>query len=77
MATSKKSIKPKVRCPKCGAEIEIDPKTQEGEIIECPDCGTELEIVKKGLRFDVEAIEEFSGRDELGGDEEEGGEDLE
>ena len=70
MPREKKSRKPKVKCPQCAAEIELDPKTQEGEIIECPDCSCELEIVKKGERFDVEALEErFDGRDDLGGEE--------
>jgi lysine biosynthesis protein LysW len=58
MTPAKKSSKPKVKCPRCGAEIELDPKTGESEIIECPDCACELEVVKKGVRFDVESIEE-------------------
>ena len=71
MAGAKKLQKPKVKCPKCGAEIELDPKTQEGEVIECPDCGCELEIVKKGTRLDVEALEENVGdKDDLGEAEE-------
>ncbi len=71
MAGAKKPQKPKVKCPQCGAEIELDPKTQEGEVIECPDCGCELEIVKKGTRLDVEALEENPGeKDDLGEAEE-------
>ena len=71
MAGAKKSQKPKVKCPQCGAEIELDPKTAEGEVIECPDCGCELEVVKKGTRLDVEALEENLGeKDDLGEAEE-------
>ncbi len=71
MAGAKKLQKPKVKCPHCGAQIGLDPKTQEGEIIECPDCGCELEIVKKGARLDVEALEENVGsKDDLGEAEE-------
>jgi lysine biosynthesis protein LysW len=49
---------PKVICPECGAEIDIDAKTEEGTLIECPECGTELEVVRKGSKFDVELVEE-------------------
>lgn len=76
MALAKKTQKPKVKCPQCGAEIELDPKTQEGEIIECTDCACELEIVKKGSKFDVEAIEETWRQQEDLGEAEES-EDLE
>ena len=70
MVAAKKSQKPKVKCPQCGAEIELDSKTQEGEIIECPDCGTDLEIVRKGIKLDVETLEEKWKQDEdLGGAE--------
>lgn len=33
-----------VECPVCGAEIELDEDTVEGELITCPECGTELEV---------------------------------
>ncbi len=67
MVSPKKSQKPKVKCPRCGAEIELDSKTQEAEIIECPECGCELEVVKKGFKFDVESIEEkLAEKDDLG-----------
>jgi alpha-aminoadipate carrier protein LysW len=76
MASPKKSQKPKVKCPQCGAEVDIDPKTEEGEIIECPECGCELEIVKKGTKFDVECVEDsMKENDDLGEGEE--AEDLE
>jgi len=71
MAPAKKSNKPKVKCPRCGAEIELDPKTQESEIIECPECSCELEVVRKGAKFDVEAMEEARKEgDDLGEAEE-------
>jgi len=67
MVSPKKSQKPKVKCPRCGAEIELDSKTQEAEVIECPECGCELEVIKKGAKFDVESIEEKLGeKDDLG-----------
>jgi len=34
-----------VECPECGAQINLAPDTEEGEIITCPDCGVELEVV--------------------------------
>jgi len=71
MAPAKKSNKPKVKCPCCGAEIELDPKTQEGEIIECPECSCELEVVRKGAKFDVEATEKSRKEEEDLGEAEE------
>lgn len=32
-------------CPVCGAEVNLEEDTVQGELIECPDCGTELEVV--------------------------------
>jgi len=32
-------------CPECGAEIELEAGTIEGELLECPDCGSELEVL--------------------------------
>ena len=34
-----------MECPECGAELELAPDVEEGEIIVCPDCGVELEIM--------------------------------
>ena len=71
MSPAKKSAKPKVKCPKCGADIELDAKTAEGELIECPDCSCELEIVKKGDKLDVECLsEKWQAGDDLGENEE-------
>ena len=33
-------------CPECGADIELDAGTMQGEIIPCPECGVELEVTK-------------------------------
>ncbi len=32
-------------CPECEADIILDAKAEENEIIVCPDCGVDLEIV--------------------------------
>ncbi|MBM4430393.1 MAG: lysine biosynthesis protein LysW [Chloroflexi bacterium] len=32
-------------CPECAAEIQLDDKTMEHEIVVCPDCGVELEVI--------------------------------
>jgi alpha-aminoadipate carrier protein LysW len=32
-------------CLECGAELELAPDVEEGEIIVCPDCGVELEVL--------------------------------
>lgn len=34
-----------VECPECGAQINLPPDTEEGEIITCLDCGVELEVL--------------------------------
>jgi alpha-aminoadipate carrier protein LysW len=34
-----------MECPECGAELDLAPDLEEGEIIVCPECGTELEVV--------------------------------
>ncbi len=31
-------------CTECEAEIQLDPSTEVGEIIQCPDCGMDLEV---------------------------------
>jgi alpha-aminoadipate carrier protein LysW len=32
-------------CTECEAEIELNPSTEVGEIIQCPDCGLDLEVI--------------------------------
>lgn len=32
-------------CPECAAEISLDDKVVEGEILTCADCGAELEVI--------------------------------
>jgi alpha-aminoadipate/glutamate carrier protein LysW len=37
-----------VRCPKCGAEVDVDEdEVEEGEILTCLECETDLEVVQK------------------------------
>src|SRR2546425_11415513 len=34
-----------IRCPDCGAEIDVDEdEVEEGEILSCPECESELEV---------------------------------
>ena len=48
----------KVKCPECGAEIEVAEDAIVGEIISCPDCGLELEIVKiEGSKIEVKSVQ--------------------
>ncbi len=36
-----------IRCPECGAEMDVDEdEVEEGEILSCPECETELEVVQ-------------------------------
>jgi alpha-aminoadipate carrier protein LysW len=35
-------------CPVCGAVIELEPDTIQGELKDCADCGTELEVAGIG-----------------------------
>ncbi len=34
-----------VECPECGAQIDLAPDTEGGEILACHDCGVELEVI--------------------------------
>jgi alpha-aminoadipate carrier protein LysW len=34
-----------MECPECGAELDLAPNVEEGEIVVCPDCGVELEVL--------------------------------
>ena len=37
-----------VRCPKCGAEVDVDEdEVEEGEILTCLECEADLEVVQK------------------------------
>lgn len=38
------SVLEPVECVECGASIELDADTMQGEIFVCPDCGVELEV---------------------------------
>jgi alpha-aminoadipate carrier protein LysW len=36
-----------VRCPDCGAEIDVDEdEVEEGEILSCAECEAEMEVVQ-------------------------------
>jgi len=36
-----------IRCPDCGAEIDVDEdEVEEGEILSCPECESELEVTQ-------------------------------
>src|SRR5262245_65500352 len=36
-----------IRCPDCGAEIDVDEdEVEEGEILSCPECEMELEVTQ-------------------------------
>jgi len=35
---------PKVICPECDGDVQIDAATATGDIIECDNCGVELEV---------------------------------
>jgi alpha-aminoadipate carrier protein LysW len=34
-----------VECIECGAELNLEPDVELGEIVVCPDCGLELEVM--------------------------------
>ena len=34
-----------VNCLECGAELDLAPDVEVGEIVVCPDCGIELEVM--------------------------------
>ena len=34
----------RVECPVCGADVELQADTEQGELVECGDCGTDLEV---------------------------------
>ena len=47
-----KRIKPKLKCPSCGALFERDPMS-----FACPSCGTDGEPTEIGKEFYIESIE--------------------
>jgi alpha-aminoadipate carrier protein LysW len=34
-----------MECPECGADLDLAPDVEEGEIVVCSDCGVELEVL--------------------------------
>ena len=39
------AVAEKAACPECGADVELGPKVEKGEIVQCSDCGSDLEVV--------------------------------
>src|SRR5215467_6298913 len=74
-----------IRCPDCGAEIDVDEdEVEEGEILSCPECEMELEVTQthpvhlNPISDDLEEEEDEEGEDvEEEEDDEEDDEDLE
>jgi alpha-aminoadipate carrier protein LysW len=74
-----------IRCPDCGAEIDVDEdEVEEGEILSCPECEVELEVTQthpvhlNPISDDLEEEEDEEGEDvEEEDDEEEDEDDLE
>jgi lysine biosynthesis protein LysW len=64
-----------VRCPECGAELDVDEdEVEEGEILACPECEVEIEVVqvhpvRLNVISDEDEIEEEESEDSEDGDE--------
>lgn len=48
----------KARCPECGAEVDLGPSPEPGDVVECPECGARLVIKRSGRRYRLEPAEE-------------------
>jgi alpha-aminoadipate carrier protein LysW len=68
-----------VRCPDCGASIDVDEdEVEEGEIMSCPECEVELEVVSKSpVQLNSLADEDEEDEEETDEEEDEIDEDLE
>jgi alpha-aminoadipate/glutamate carrier protein LysW len=71
-----------IRCPDCGAEIDVDEdEVEEGEILSCPECESELEVTQthpvhlNPISDDLDEEEDEEEEDEDEADEEEDEED--
>jgi alpha-aminoadipate carrier protein LysW len=52
-----------VKCPDCGAELEVPEDVTVGEILSCPDCGLELEVKQNnGSNLELQKLE-LTGED--------------
>ncbi|GEM_PF-6786106 len=60
MVSSKETLK----CPKCGAEVNIR-NPSEGKIVTCKKCGTLCEVIKKRRKFDLIPIESEEGGQDI------------
>src|SRR5215467_3903120 len=73
-----------IRCPDCGAEIDVDEdEVEEGEILSCPECEMELEVTQthpvhlNPITDDLEEEEDEEGDVEEEDEDEEDDDDLE
>jgi len=73
-----------IRCPDCGAEIDVDEdEVEEGEILSCPECESELEVTQthpvhlNPISDDEDEEEEEEDEVEKEDEEDEGDDDLE
>ncbi len=73
-----------IRCPDCGAEIDVDEdEVEEGEILSCPECESELEVTQthpvhlNPISDDEDEEEEDEDEVEKEDDEDEEDDDLE
>src|SRR5215831_14006864 len=67
-----------IRCPDCGAEIDVDEDdVEEGEILSCPECESELEVTQthpvhlNPISDDLDEEEEEGDEDEVEEEDEE------
>src|SRR5215470_13390729 len=67
-----------IRCPDCGAEIDVDEdEVEEGEILSCPECESELEVTQthpvhvNPISDDLDDEEEEEGDEEVEEEDEE------
>lgn len=47
----------RVKCPDCGAELEVPEDVMISEVLSCPDCGLELEVKRiEGDSLEVQEL---------------------
>jgi len=49
----------KLTCPECGAEIILEDKPVENEIIECSECGAQLVVKQVNPEIILEVLEDI------------------
>src|SRR5215469_3807868 len=72
-----------IRCPDCGAEIDVDEdEVEEGEILSCPECESELEVTQthpvhlNPISDDLDEEEDEEGEEEEAEEEDDEEDDL-